>query len=92
VKVFRLTFFVGDGTDAVANKLRSHLCALLTLLNFGQRRYQSIWNAAMSLAVLPDHKSTGKKNYNAIENNEHEYLPLKDHFEYLKNLREVGAT
>ena len=46
----------------------------------------------MSLAVLPDHKSTGKKNYNAVEKNERKYQPLLHHFEYLKNLGEVRAT
>ncbi len=41
---------------------------------------------------MPNHKSTGKANYNAVENNERKYLPLKDHFEYLQNLGEVRAT
>ena len=45
----------------------------------------------MSLPVLPTHKSIGKKNYNAVKNNELKYQPLKDHFEYLKNLGEVQA-
>jgi hypothetical protein len=46
----------------------------------------------MSSAVLPDHKSIGKKNYNNVEKNEHKYQPLLHHFEYLKNLGEVRAT
>ena len=46
----------------------------------------------MSSAVLPDHKSIGKKNYNAVEKNECKYQPLFHHFEYLKNLGEVRAT
>jgi hypothetical protein len=49
-------------------------------------------NAAKSSAVLPNHKSTGKVNYHAVEKNECKYRPLKDHFEYLQNLGEVRAT
>ncbi len=68
--VFRLPF-VDDGTDAVDDKVRTYLLCkhgLVILLSFGERRYVSIRSAAMSSAVLPDHnKSTGKKNYNAIE-------------------------
>jgi hypothetical protein len=46
----------------------------------------------MSSAVLPDRKSTGKKNYNAVEKNERKYQPLLHHFEYLQNLGEVRGT
>jgi hypothetical protein len=46
----------------------------------------------MFSSVLPDHKSMGTKNYNAVEYNDRKYLPLKNHFEYLKNLGEVRAT
>jgi hypothetical protein len=97
-KVFRLPF-VDDGTDnstdAVDDKVRTYLLCkrgLVSLLTFGERRYVSIRSAAMSSAVLPDHKSTGKKNYNAVEKNERKYQPLLHHFEYLKNLGEVRAT
>ena len=96
-KVFRLPF-VDDGTDALdddKNGVRTHLLCksgLVSLLTFGQRRYVSIRSAAMSSAVLPDHKSIGKKNYNNVEKNEHKYQPLLHHFEYLKNLGEVRAT
>ncbi len=45
----------------------------------------------MSSAVLPDHKSIGKKNYNNVEKNERKYQPLLHHFDYLKNLNEVRA-
>jgi hypothetical protein len=93
-KVFRLPF-VEDGTDAVEDKVRTHLMCkrgLVILLSFGERRYVSIRSAAMSSAVLPDHKSIGKKNYNAVEKNERKYQPLLHHFEYLKNLGEVRAT
>ncbi len=93
-KVFRLPF-VDDGTDAVDDKVRTHLMCkrgLVILLTFGERRYVSIRSAAMSSAVLPDHKSIGKKNYNAIEKNERKYQPLLHHFEYLMNLGEVRAT
>ena len=65
-KVFRLPF-VDDGTDAVDDKngVRTHLLCkhgLVSLLSFGERRYVSIRSAAMSSAVLSDHKSIGKKN------------------------------
>ncbi len=96
-KVFRLPF-VDDGTDALdddKNGVRTHLLCksvLVSLLTFGQRRYVSIQSAAMSSAVLPDHKSIGKKNYNNVEKNERKYQPLLQHFEYLKNLGEVRAT
>jgi hypothetical protein len=86
--------FVDDGTDAIDDKVRTHLLCkrgLYCLLTFGQRRYVSIRSAAKSSAVFPDHKSIGKKNYNAVEKNERKYQPLKDHFEYLKNLGEVQA-
>ena len=93
---FRLPFLVDDGTDAVVDEdIWTHLlCSkgLRVLLNFGRRRYLKIRNAAKSLAVLPNHKSTGKVNYQAVENNERKYRPLKDHFEYLQNLGEVRAT
>jgi len=46
----------------------------------------------MSSAVLPDHTSIGKKNYNNVEKNERKYQPILHHFEYLKNLGEVRAT
>jgi len=70
-KVFHLPF-VDDGTDALddKNEVRTHLlckCGLFSLLTFGERRYVSIRSAAMSSAVLPDHKSIGKKNYNNVE-------------------------
>ena len=52
---------------------------------------KSIWKAAMFSSVLQDHKSIGKKNYNSAEYNDHKYLLLKNHFEYLKNLGEVRA-
>ena len=95
-KVFRLPF-VDDGTDAIDdnNGVRTHLLCkkgLVILLTFGQSRYVSILRAAMSSAVLPDHKSIGKKNYNNVEKNERKYQPVLHHFEYLKNLGEVRAT
>ncbi len=94
--VFCLPFLVDNGTDAVIDEdVRTHLlCSrgLRVLLNFGRRRYLKIRNAAKSSAVLPNHKSTGKVNYHAVENNERKYRPLKDHFEYLQNLGEVRAT
>ncbi len=68
-KVFRLPF-VDDGTDAVDDKVRTYLLCkrgLVILLTFGERSYVSIQSAVMSSAVLPDHKSIGKKNYNAVE-------------------------
>ena len=43
-------------------------------LTFGERRYVTIQRAAMSSAVLPDHKSIGKKNYN--KKNERKYQPI----------------
>ena len=94
MSVFRLPF-IDDGTDAIEDKVRTHLLCkhgLCCLLSFGQSRYISIRKAAMSSAVLQDHKNIGKKNYNAVENNERKYQPLNDHFEYLKNLGEVQAT
>ncbi len=57
-----------------------------------ERRYLNIRNAAKSSAVMPNHKSTGKANYNAVQKNECKYLPLKYHFEYLLNLGEVRAA
>jgi len=93
-KVFCLPF-VDDGTDAVDDTVQTYLLCkhgLVILLTFGERRYVSIQSAAMSSAVLPDHKSIGKKNYNAVEKNERKYQPLLHHFEYyLKNLGEVRA-
>jgi hypothetical protein len=96
-KVFRLPF-VDDGTDAVDDKnggVRTHLLCkrgLVILLTFGERRYVTIQRAVMSSAVLPDHKSIGKKNYNNVEKNERKYQPVLHHFEYLKNIGEVRAT
>ncbi len=93
-KVFRLPF-VDDGTDAVEDKVRTHLLCkrgLYCLLTFGQTRYVNIRRAAMSSAVLPDHKSIGKKNYNNVEKNERKYQPVLHHFDYLKNLGEIRAT
>ena len=94
VTVFRLPFLVDDGTNAVVfdEDVRTHLlCSkgLRVLLNFGRRRYLKIMKAAKSSAVLPNHKSTGKVNYHAVEKNECKYRPLKDLFEYLQNLGEV---
>jgi len=97
-KVFHLPFVddgTDDGTDAVDDKVRTYLLCkhgLVSLLTFGERRYVSIRSAAMSSAVLPDRKSTGKKNYNAVEKNERKYQPLLHHFEYLQNLGEVRGT
>ena len=70
-KVFRLPF-VDDGTDVIDdnNGVRTHLLCkrgLVRLLTFGERRFASIRSAAMSSAVLPDHKSIGKKNYNNVK-------------------------
>jgi len=70
-KVFPLPF-VDDGTDALDDKngVQTHLLCkrgLFSLLTFGERRYVSIRSAMMSSAVLPDHKSIGKKNYNNVE-------------------------
>ena len=78
MKVFCLPF-VDDSTAAIDDKngVRSHLLCkrgLVSLLTFGERRYVSIRSAAMSSAVLPDHKSIGKKNYNLI--NERKYQPI----------------
>ena len=67
--VFRLPF-VDDGTDAFDDKVRTYLLCkrgLVILLNFWERRYVTIRSAAMSSSVLPDHKSIGTKNYNAVE-------------------------
>ena len=72
-KVSRLPFVddgTDDSTDAVDDKVRTYLLCkrgLVILLTFGERRYVSIRRAAMSSAVLPDHKSIGKKNYNAAK-------------------------
>jgi len=82
-KVFRLPF-VDNGTDAIDDKVRTYLLCkhgFVILLNFGERRYLSIRSAVMSSTVLPDHKSTGKKNCNAVEKNERKYQPLLHHFE-----------
>ena len=42
--------------------------------------------------MLPLHKSTEKTSYNAIENDPERLEPLRNHFEYLKQLGEVRAT
>jgi hypothetical protein len=47
---------------------------------------------AMCLSVLPPHKTTGKVNYNAIENEPKKVEPLVRHFKILQNLGEVRAT
>ncbi len=95
-KAFRLPYFIGDRADGdVSVEVKSHLVCrggLNTRLNFGQKRYLNLRNAAKSSSVLPEHKSIGKKNYNAIINHERKYEPLVRHFEYLKNLGEVRAT
>ena len=95
-KAFRLPYFVGDRADGdVSVEVKSHLVCrggLNALLNFGQKRYLNLRNAANSSSVLPEHKSIGKKNYNAIINHDRKYKPLVRHFEYLKNLGEVRAT
>ena len=44
------------------------------------------------MSIHPLHASTGKTNYNAIENDTQKLGPLLKHFEYLKNLGEVRAT
>ena len=71
VTVFCLPFLVDNGRDAVIDEdVRTHLlCSrgLRVLLNFGRRRYLKIRNAAKSSAVLPNHKSTGKTNYQAVK-------------------------
>ena len=54
-------------------------------------RTLKIRNAAKSLAVLPNHMSTGKMNSQAVKKIERKYMPLKDYFEYLQNLGEVQA-
>jgi hypothetical protein len=65
-KAFRLPYFVGDHADAdISIKVKSHLVCrggLNTLLNFGQKRYLNLRNAAMSSAVLPEHKRIGITN------------------------------
>jgi hypothetical protein len=93
--LFRLPYFVGDGNDDDSNEHRSHLVCvrgLNTLLNIGQKRYIKIRNAAVSSAVLPKHKRIGTVAAHAVKKNERKYLPLVNHFEYLKNLGEVRAT
>jgi hypothetical protein len=93
--LFRLPYFVGDGDDDVSNEVKSHLVCvrgLNTLLNIGQKRYIKIRNAAVSSAVLPKHKRIGTVAAHAVQKNERKYLPLVNHFEYLKNLGEVRAT
>jgi hypothetical protein len=91
VTVFRLPFH--DDDAVVDEDVRTHLlCSkgLRVLLNFGRRSYlKIIMKAAKSSGVLPNHKGTGKVNYQAVEKNELKYRPLKDHFEYLQNLGEV---
>ena len=42
--------------------------------------------------MFSPHGTTGKRNYNAIENDPRKLEPLVQHFEYLKNLGEVRAT
>ncbi len=73
---------------------RHLLCTwgLQRILAFGKKRYGSICNALKFTSVMPAYKSTGKKNYNAIEKNHQKYEPLMRHFKYLKNLGEVRAT
>ena len=54
-KAFRLPYFVGDRADGdVSVKVKSHLVCrggLNTLLNFGQKRYLNLRNAAKSSSV-----------------------------------------
>ncbi len=93
-RLFCLSFLVDDGTDDIDDKVRSLLVCrhgVNSLLIFGNSRYKSIWKAAMFLSVLPDYKRIGKNNYNAVKYNDCKYLPVKNHFEYLKTLGEVRA-
>jgi hypothetical protein len=47
---------------------------------------------SLNSSIFPRHKSTGKKNYNAIEKDPRKLEPLVRHFDYLCNLGEVRAT
>jgi hypothetical protein len=70
--LFRLPY-IDDGTAIVDEMVRIHLLCtfgLQRILAFGKNRYGSIQNALKFTSVMPAHKSTGKKNYNAIEKND----------------------
>jgi hypothetical protein len=87
--------YIDNGTAIVGEMVRIHLictCGLQFILAFGNKRYRLIRNASKFTSVMPAHKSIGKKNYNAIKKNDQKYEPLLRHFDYLKNLDEVGAT
>jgi hypothetical protein len=87
--------YIGDGTAIVNDMVRNHLLCtqdLQRILAFDKKRYGSICNASKFTSVMLTHKSIGKKNNNAIKQNDQKYELLMRHFEYLKNLGEVRAT
>ena len=79
--LFRLPF-IDDGITVVPEAVHMHvLCSrgLLLVLNFGSRRWRSIWKASTVLGVMPMHKR--------------KMGPLIRHFEYLMELADkVRAT
>ncbi len=84
-----------DGSEPVPETVRNHLVCtkgLQTILGYRKKNFQRMSREAMCLSVLPPHKTTGKVNYNAIENEPKKVEPLVRHFKILQNLGEVRAT
>ena len=92
--LFRLPY-IDDGTEDIPKMVRDHvLCSrgLQFILDWGRKRFTRIRKSSRNTSVLPLHKSTGKTSYNAIVNDPERLEPLRNHFEYLKQLGEVRAT
>ena len=84
-----------DEFDYVPEQAYTHLLCtkgMKFILDIGRRRYTSIFKASEFTSVMPQHKSLGSTNYNALVNDVKRNEPLMHHFEYLLNLGEVRAT
>ena len=96
VNWFRLPYIDEGGIDLVVPDMvcKHYVCTmgLLSILGWSHSKLCRIKLAALHTSVFPPHRSTGKKNYNAIENDRQKLEPLVHHLEYLKNLGEVRAT
>ncbi len=94
---FWLPYIDEGGIDLVVPDMvhKHYVCTigLLSILGWSHSKLRRIKLAALHTSVFPPHRSTGKTNYNAIENYRRKLEPLMvHHLEYLKNLGEVRAT
>ena len=88
------SIFYGEGNvDVQLNlgELRArtsvHTEGMKYILDIGRRRYTSIFKASEFTSVMPQHKSLGSTNYNALVNDVKRTEPLMHHFEYFEPWR-----